>query len=205
MDTQVNAIPTGEGLTFEKVWLMFQATDRIIKENAERQKETDRQLKEYYAEMRRDRKRQDKDMGDLSRRFGELAVHLVAPDIEDKFNDMEGYHLSVTGLGRTFLGVDGKKDADADIFLENDRFNVVVEVKAKVVEKDIRDHLERLETIRAYNERYGDPRKVRGAIAGAIFPENLRRETLKAGLYVIVQTGDTVKIDVPPDWTPKEW
>jgi hypothetical protein len=33
----------------------------------------------------------------------------------------------------------------------------------------------------------------------------VRTAALKAGLYVITQTGDTVKIDVPEDFKPKEW
>jgi hypothetical protein len=34
---------------------------------------------------------------------------------------------------------------------------------------------------------------------------SVKTAALKAGLYVITQTGDTVKIDVPEDFTPKAW
>ena len=40
-------VPTGEGLTFEKVWVSMQETDRKLQELVESQKETDRQIKEY--------------------------------------------------------------------------------------------------------------------------------------------------------------
>jgi hypothetical protein len=33
----------------------------------------------------------------------------------------------------------------------------------------------------------------------------VKRAALKAGLYVIVQTGDTMKIDVPSDFMPREF
>ncbi|MDR1649687.1 MAG: hypothetical protein LBR71_05445 [Synergistaceae bacterium] len=33
----------------------------------------------------------------------------------------------------------------------------------------------------------------------------IKASVIKAGLYVITQTGDTVKIDVPEDFTPKTW
>jgi hypothetical protein len=43
----------------------------------------------------------------------------------------------------------------------------------------------------------GDHREIRGAIAGAIMPEAARREALRTGLYVIEQSGDTVRIEEP--------
>jgi hypothetical protein len=42
-------------------------------------------------------------------------------------------------------------------------------------------------------------------MAGAIMSPKLRRQVLKAGLYAIIQTGDTVKIDVPRDFIPRQW
>jgi hypothetical protein len=36
-------------------------------------------------------------------------------------------------------------------------------------------------------------------------PDSVRTAALKAGFYVIVQTGDTVKIDVPEGFIPKTW
>jgi hypothetical protein len=35
--------------------------------------------------------------------------------------------------------------------------------------------------------------------------DGVKAAVLKAGLYVITQTGDTVKIDVPEGFTPKTW
>jgi hypothetical protein len=36
-------------------------------------------------------------------------------------------------------------------------------------------------------------------------PDKVKTATLKAGLYVIIQTGDTVKIDIPEGFKPKAW
>jgi hypothetical protein len=33
----------------------------------------------------------------------------------------------------------------------------------------------------------------------------VRIDAFNAGFYVIEQTGDTVKIDIPKDFTPREW
>jgi hypothetical protein len=73
-----------------------------------------------------------------------------------------------------------------------------VEVKIKPDEKDVAEHILRLEYLRSYKDKEGDKREIRGAIAGAIMPEGVRREALRAGMYVIEQSGDTVKIEEPP-------
>jgi hypothetical protein len=45
-----------------------------------------------------------------------------------------------------------------------------------------------------------------GAIAGAVFNEDVKSYALKNGFYVIEQTGDTMSI-TPPEgvYTPKIW
>jgi hypothetical protein len=42
-------------------------------------------------------------------------------------------------------------------------------------------------------------------LAGAIVSEAVRNYALKTGFYVIEQSGDTVKIDVPEGFAPREW
>jgi len=45
LTTNERPIPTGEGLTFEKVWAMFQETDRKFQETREQMEETSRSIK----------------------------------------------------------------------------------------------------------------------------------------------------------------
>ncbi|MDR0652573.1 MAG: hypothetical protein LBG12_04605, partial [Synergistaceae bacterium] len=72
-------------------------------------------------------------------------------------------------------------------------------------EADIADFRKRLEVLRKYKDKRHDQRKIHGAIAGAVFEDSLKKAVLKAGFYVIEQTGDTVKINVPEGFKPKEW
>jgi hypothetical protein len=65
--------------------------------------------------------------------------------------------------------------------------------------------MRRLQILRLNKDKKGDKRKIHGALAGAIMPNAVKAAALKAGLYVITQTGDTVKIDVPEGFTPKTW
>jgi hypothetical protein len=59
---------------------------------------------------------------------------------------------------------------------------VGVEVKAKPKERDIENHIERLAFLRRYKDDLGDKRKkIHGALAGAIMPDNVRRRRCKRG------------------------
>ncbi|MDR1047759.1 MAG: DUF3782 domain-containing protein, partial [Treponema sp.] len=71
--------PESPGLNFEKVWAMFRETDRKFQETREQMRESDRKLREQMRET-------DRRIGELGNRFGELAEHLVAPSIKEKFN-----------------------------------------------------------------------------------------------------------------------
>jgi hypothetical protein len=42
-------------------------------------------------------------------------------------------------------------------------------------------------------------------VAGAVIHNNVREYALKTGFYVISQSGDTMKIDVPKDFKPQAW
>ena len=215
-------VQTGvEHPTFETVWAALQETDRLIKElregrqetdrlikeNAERQKKTDAQMKKTDKQM----KRTDKRMGFLSNRFGEMAEHLVKPGIYRRFNEL-GYHFTDAAEGNfTIRDENGKIKAEIDLLLENDDTVMVVEVKATPKVKHIEEHIKRIEILRDHrrkrNERQNviDNRKVEGAIAGAIFGVEEKKATVEAGLYVIEQSGDTMKIEVPDDFVPRKW
>jgi hypothetical protein len=175
-----------ETLTFEKVWAMFQETDRRMKETDRRMKETDRKI------------------GELSNRFGELAEHLVAPSIKDKFNELR-FTFEQMYQSLVISDSQGRFLAEIDIMLENGDTVIAVEVKSKPLQKDIDDHIKRMEILRHRADARHDTRKFQGAIAGAIMKNEVRDYAHNAGFYVIEQTGDTVKINIPECFIPREW
>jgi hypothetical protein len=187
------AVEPQMGLTFEQVWAALMETRASIRELREESKETDRQMKETDRRMRE----LQKSMGYLDNRFGEMAEHLVAPNIVRKFNEL-GYHFIDVAKERKFFNEEtGLIEAQFDILLENGEFSIGVEVKAKPTERDVEEHVERLEWLRRHKDKWSDNREVRGAIAGAIMPENAREAALRTGLYVIEQSGDTMRIEEP--------
>ncbi|MDR2375083.1 MAG: hypothetical protein LBD96_01440, partial [Treponema sp.] len=143
--------------------------------------------------------------GELGNRFGELAEHLVAPSINEKFNAL-GYHFDAIAPGGLRLDEPGGQTlAEVDLLLQNTESMVAVEVKSKLLERHVDEHIKRLEVLRDWADKHGDRRKIQGAMAGAIVSPGVRQYTLKAGLYVIVQTGDTVKIDIPDGFVARQW
>jgi hypothetical protein len=206
------------GLTFEKVWAMFQETDRRMREMKEEtdeylrklSEETDRKMQETDRKMQETDRRMretDRQIGKLGNRFGELTEHLIAPNIVEKFNAF-GFHFDDISAGlRQVIEDDsgGQRIAEFDILLENGDAVIGVEVKSKPSHEDVKDHVERLKILRLNKNKKGDKRKIYGALAGAIMPSSVKTAALKAGFYVITQTGDTVKIDVPEGFTPKAW
>ena len=176
-----------EPLTYEKIWALFKETER-------RQQETDRQMKET-----------DRRIGALGNRFGELAEHLVTPSIMEKFNEL-GFHfeersecMEITEIGNP------NAYTEIDILLGNDDLVIAVEVKAKPRYADVDEHIKRMEILRQRADKRQDKRKFQGAIAGAIMPREVRDYTHRMGFYAIEQSGDTVRINIPEGFKPREW
>jgi hypothetical protein len=73
--------------------------------------------------------------------------------------------------------------------------------------KDVNEHLKRMDKLRrqADGRQYPQPQKFLGAVAGAIAADNVKEYALKKGLYVIKQSGDTVTIENPAGFKPREW
>jgi hypothetical protein len=202
------------GLTFEKVWAMFQETDRkmqeidrvleetarIVRENAVQIKETDLQMKETDRQL----KETGRNISKLGGRFGELVEHLVAPNLLEKFN-ARGFNFGRAGPNVIFKDPQGAFITEVDILLENGDTALAVEVKAKLTIPDVREHIARMEKLRRYADEHGDKRRFVGAVAGAIIPKEVKPFAIKSGFYVVEQAGDTVKIDVPEGFMPKQW
>ena len=149
-------------------------------------------------------KKTDRMIGELGNRFGELAEHLVSPNIKEKFNELDfvfeqvSHNIRIADSSGIFL-------AEIDILLENGDTVIAVEVKARALQKDVDEHINRMEVLRRRADTRNDKRKFQGAIATAIISDEVRNYILKNGFYVIEQTGDTVKINIPGDFKHRDW
>jgi hypothetical protein len=95
--------------------------------------------------------------------------------------------------------------AEADILLINGEYIMIIEVKTVLRVKDVDDHLKRLERIRREAFPSDENRRFIGCVAGAVVDETVKKYAHKKGLYVLEQSGDTLKLDVPDGFTPRMW
>jgi len=150
----------------------------------------------------------DKRVGGLGRSYGKLVEHLVGPGIVRRFGE-HGYHFDGIKKQRYKLrDEDGKEKAEIDLLLENDDTVIAVEVKTRPDREEayLGRHLVRLGIMREHSRAEGwDGKRILGAIAGAIFDTPVKNATLKAGIFVIEQSGETMRMDVPEGFKPKEW
>ncbi|MDR2375661.1 MAG: hypothetical protein LBD96_04390, partial [Treponema sp.] len=75
-----------------------------------------------------------------------------------------------------------------------------------LTEKDVDEHLERIGKIRELFDGREDRRKLVGAVAGMAVAEEVRKYAQRKGLYVLVQSGDSVTVaDAPENFKAREW
>ncbi|MDR2607961.1 MAG: hypothetical protein LBC57_06170 [Treponema sp.] len=188
--------PTGP-LTFEKVWAMFQETDKKFREGEKQFKE----IRDSFKETDRVVKETSRIVGNLGNKLGIVVEHLVLANIKEKFNAL-GYEF--TKAGPSVLIEDRKKQiiTQIDAMLENGEYALAIEVKTQLRVEHVDEHLERMEKLRRYADDRGDKRKFLGAMAGAVVSDNVKVYAQKKGFYVIRQSGDTVTIENPDGFKP---
>jgi hypothetical protein len=194
MEAQQNTVfpPEYEGLSFEKVWAMFQETDKKFQE-------TDKKFQENEKLLRQNQKM----MSDLGRKFGKIVEHMFIPNLQEKFNAF-GYEFGKSSTNVLIGNKEHNIYAEVDVFLENGDCALAVEIKTQANIDDIREHVERMEKLRQYFDLHNDKRKLFGAVAAAIIPDNVHDFALKNGFYVIRQLGDNIDVEEPQS-KPKAW
>jgi len=191
--------------SFETVWAALQEvaerqkeTDRIIKETL---KETDRQMKETDRKM----KETDKKISNLGDRFGEIVEYMVMPSLVGKFREL-GFEFTKAYPETEIKDIKNNIITEVDITLENGDKVMIVEVKSKPNTKDISDHIKRMEKVKAHANLHNDNRIYLGAIAGMVIKENVKTFALKNGFYVIEPSGEEFVITEPKGiYSPREW
>jgi hypothetical protein len=195
----MEAIQTLEQPTFETVWAILQEvaknqkeTDRIVKENAERQKE-----------LTESQKKTDQIVGRLGLRMGEVVEYLVAPNLRDKFTEF-GLDFPKANQGTRVNDKVNNISFEIDIMLENGDKAMLVEAKTKPSTVDVKEHIKRLQKMRKYADLHGDKRAFLGAVAGVVMTDNVKNYAINQGFFVMEPSGETFKI-IPPTGKPKEF
>ena len=179
--------------------------DKRDEEQAKRDAEIKKELAEYRKDYEKRQKQLEKDLGKLGNSYGD-QVEAMFVNLGPKFNAL-GYHFPKEASGTIkFLDENRKVLAEVDRLLENGDVIMPVEVKARLKQDHVDDHIKRLGIISKYNAVHNDKRKVIGAVAGGIVPQNVLDYAQKKGLYVLVQNGDSIDIaEIPLNFKLQEW
>ncbi|MDR0622929.1 MAG: hypothetical protein LBG10_00675 [Treponema sp.] len=188
------AIDPHDPPTFEKVWKMFQESDKKLQETWEQIEATGRQMRET-----------DKRVGELTNRFGDMVEHMVVPNLLAKFKTL-GFTFEVAHKNTEIKDEKNKIFLEVDVFLENGDKVMIVEIKAAPRTRDVDEHTARMEKLRKYADLRGDRRAYLGAVAGVVISEAVKNYALKKGFFVVIPSGDTFTIIKPEGkYRLKEW
>jgi hypothetical protein len=188
--TAEQALENAKGLTFEKVWATMQ--------------ESHQKTMETISELSKNIDGLQKNMGGLQNTLGKLIETMFTSNLRAKFNDI-GYEFTRQTCNTKYTR-DNKTITEVDAILENGDFILLAEVKTEMKNEFVDDHLERIEKVREYMDEHNDNRKIIGAVAGGIVPEDVIRYAHKNGLFVIMQSGESSTIaDSPKNFKERIW
>jgi len=193
--------------TFESVWASLQETAQIVKEVGRKQEEYALHLKETERILKEDSQRQKDDfnnrLGSLTNLFGDVTEAMVAPKICEKFEEFGLYFPKANPNSRINDRVNNIS-FEVDIMLENGEKAMLIEAKTKQTLERVDKHILRLEKMRKYANLHGDKRIFLGAVAGIVATDEIREYALSKGFYFIEYAGENFYI-TPPNGKPKEW
>ncbi len=208
-----------ENATFEKVWLMFQETDKRFQETDKQLKETRAILDEKFSETLAilDSKFQETDsqiketdsivrnltnkVKESEKRWGKFVEALVEGKLVEMLND-KGIPVNMTStrIKRKYEN----DDYEIDIIAKNGKEIVVVEVKTTLGIEDVQHFIDKLkifkDVISDFNENI-----VYGAVAYIQQDSEAQKYAAKKGLLVIKSVGESAKIENRSNFKPKEW
>ncbi|MFO8073636.1 MAG: DUF3782 domain-containing protein [Polyangia bacterium] len=159
------------------------------------------EIKELFRQTDRKIAAVGKQIGDLGNRLGEFVEGVVRPGLVRLFREQG---IDVT---RTLSDVKGDKNGVAlqvDLLVVNDDAAVAVEVKSKLSAEDVRDHLERLAKFKILFPEFASKRLM-GAVAAMVLPDDVARFAEKRGLFVIGQSGEDAVLVNSESFEPRAW
>ena len=183
--------------TYEQVLALLNELAQGQAELLRAQQETDRKFQET------DRKFQEtaRMVSDLGGQWGLFVENQVAPACERVFGERG---ITVQMVSQRVKKRRGGDTLEIDVLVVNAGHVVVVEVKASLSVEAVREFLDDLRQFRDFFPEYADW-QVHGAVAGMRIEGGADRYAYRQGLFVLAQTGDTVKILNDAQFQPKAW
>ncbi|WP_017296027.1 hypothetical protein [Geminocystis herdmanii] len=187
--------------TADDVW-------RLLAELIESQKETDRRLQETERLLKEQSKKTDRQIqqvneqiGKLGNRLGEFVEWQIRPACVRLFKERG---IAVREFHAEMSSQRGEEGIEIDLLVVDTTEAIAIEVKSKLTQPDVDEHLERLAKFKHFFPRYQDVNLL-GAVAGMVVPSDSARYAYRKGLFVIAPSGDDVVILNDSKFKPKVW
>jgi hypothetical protein len=191
--------------TADEVWQLLgeliqsqKETEKLFKEQSQ---ESDRRFRETERLIKEQNKRVDEQLGKLGNRLGEFVEWQVRPAAVRLFQKRG---IDVTELSSDLSVQRGDEGLEIDLLVVNGSEAIAIEVKSKLTQADVDEHLERLDKFKRLLPRY-QSLKILGAVAAMVTPKEVASYAYRQGLFVIAQSGDNLVILNDPKFKPKAW
>ncbi len=183
---------------FQEAERRFQETERLLKESSQagerRFRETERLIQQTNQQL-------NQQIGRLGNRLGEFAEWKVRPAAVGLLQERG---IAVHELAAEVAVQRQGEGLEIDLLAINETEAVLIEVKSKLSQDDVKEHLERLAKFKRLMPRYRDVRAL-GAIAALVVPEAVARYAYRQGLFVLAPSGDDMAILNDPQFQPRAW
>ncbi|QGU33521.1 DUF3782 domain-containing protein [Thermochromatium tepidum] len=175
----------------------FQETDRKFQETEAQMRETDRKMREVFERFDNLSRR----FGDLGNRLGEFVEAMVEPAVVELFR---ARGLDVSEVHRRVTSRRGGDIIEIDLLVVDGDTAVAVECKSRLTEEAVARHLARMEKMKRLLPKYADM-KIHGAVAGMVVEDEAVEAAQAAGLWVLAQSGETVRLINDDSFEPRVW
>jgi hypothetical protein len=140
-------------------------------------------------------------IGKLGNRLGEFVEWQVRPAAIRLFQEKG---IDVHELYPDISVQKPEGGLEIDLLLVNETEAILIEVKSKLTQRDVDEHLERLVKFKAYMPRFQNVNAL-GAVAGMIVSTEVKNYAVRKGLFVLAQSGENVLILNDENFQPKSW
>ncbi len=187
----------------------FNEFDRRLQRLEERLNEDDNRGNETFRERNRlsgeSKWSTEKILDELIGRDARFREERLVPSLEWLFQEW-GIRVNKTFQnfrrhGRLRMDDDA---FEIDLLATNGEYAVLIVTRTALDTEDVQEHLQRMEKFRRFFPEFSD-RKAVGAVAGIVIEDDADRFACKNGLFVIAQSGETVKLLNDEKFSPKVW
>lgn len=140
-------------------------------------------------------------VNNLSSRWGRFVENIVAPAVLRLF---QARGIAVQEIYQRVRSARDAINLEVDILAVDDDVAVIVEIKSRLTQTDIRQVLNTLSQFKTAFPHYARY-QIYGAVAAIEIDRDVDTYAANQGLFVIAQSGETVEISNPQTFMPRTW